>query len=150
MRTDTTILSYLDQRFQWMHAYRRRLLCELTLTLVRSGRGWLTALGRDLWHNNACQAPHQTSRQVFRKPTVARRAAALTRHGCWSPRSMNATHPTWSRCTNHACNAKNHSVMQRISDWDWGFHICEAATLNALKSCVYLPRWQALSRLCSA
>ena len=48
MRTDTTILSHLNQKFQWMHAYRRRLLCELTLTLVRSGRGWLTALGRDL------------------------------------------------------------------------------------------------------
>ena len=38
MRTDTTILSYLDQQFQWMHAYRRRLLCELTLTLVRFQR----------------------------------------------------------------------------------------------------------------
>ena len=57
MRTDTTILSYLDQRFQWMHAYRRRLLCELTLTLVRSGCGWLTALGRDL-----CSTTHAKHR----------------------------------------------------------------------------------------
>ena len=60
MRTDTTILSYLEQQFQWMHAYRRRLLCELTLTLVRSGRGWLTALGRDL-HSNT-HAKHRIKR----------------------------------------------------------------------------------------
>ena len=60
MRTDRTILTYLEQQFQWMHAYRRRLLCELTLTLVRSGRGWLTALGRDL-HSTA-HAKHRIKR----------------------------------------------------------------------------------------
>ena len=60
MRTDTTILAQLDQKFQWMHAYRRRLLCELTLTLVRSGRGWLTALGRDL--RSPAHAKHRIKR----------------------------------------------------------------------------------------
>ena len=60
MRTDTTILAQLDRQFQWMHAYRRRLLCELTLTLVRKGRGWLTALGRDL-DSSTC-AKHRIKR----------------------------------------------------------------------------------------
>ena len=60
MRTDTTILAQLDRQFQWMHAYRRRLLCELTLTLVRKGRGWLTALGRDL--ESATCAKHRIKR----------------------------------------------------------------------------------------
>jgi hypothetical protein len=43
-----------------MHAYRRRLLGELTLTLVRKGRGWLTALGRDL--DAATCAKHRIKR----------------------------------------------------------------------------------------
>ena len=60
MRTDTTLLAQLDQKFQWRHAYRRRLLCELTLTLVRSGRGWLTALGRDL--RSPAHAKHRIKR----------------------------------------------------------------------------------------
>lgn len=60
MRTDTTILAQLDRQFQWMHAYRRRLLGELTLALVRKGRGWLTALGRDL-DSSTC-AKHRISR----------------------------------------------------------------------------------------
>ena len=60
MRTDATILAQLDRQFQWMHAYRRRLLCELTLTLVRKGRGWLTALGRDL--DSATCAKHRIKR----------------------------------------------------------------------------------------
>jgi hypothetical protein len=60
MRTDTTILAQLDRQFQWMHAYRRRLPCELTLTLVRKGRGWLTALGRDL--ESATCAKHRIKR----------------------------------------------------------------------------------------
>jgi len=60
MRTDSTILAQLDRQFQWMHAYRRRLLCELTLTLIRKGRAWLTALGRDL--NSATCAKHRIKR----------------------------------------------------------------------------------------
>ena len=60
MRTDTTILAQLDRQFQWIHAYRRRLLCELTLILVRKGRGWLTALGKDL--DSATCAKHRIKR----------------------------------------------------------------------------------------
>jgi hypothetical protein len=68
MRTDTTILAQLDRQFQWMHAYRRRLLGELTLTLVRKGRGWLTALGRDL-DSSTC-AKHRIKREC-RKSRIA-------------------------------------------------------------------------------
>lgn len=48
MNTNNTILSQIDSHFQWMHAFRRRNLCQLTVALLEHGSCWITEMGRHL------------------------------------------------------------------------------------------------------
>ena len=91
MRTDTTILSHLNQKFQWMDA------CLPTSFVVR--------VDIDVGAQQSRLADRAGSRFAFDYP----------RHGFWLPRFINGMHPASSPCTNHACNVKNPFVTPKTS-----------------------------------